>query len=202
MRIGEMVIHTRNMSRNQRAYWREMKRVFDDITSDGFNISGQEFIETYTPSGKIYKHQIEEAKQLTGETLMGYSKQFDETESFIDNLTDDLSPTLEDGRAQPYIENIISRMSLTMPVTRRGRQRRKSNGEIIKEELAKRLKSLVNKYGYQTTYDAWMEIPYEMRAKVDSSNAKDRYEGYEGILTIFDSIIEELVYGYEDFDMT
>ena len=180
MRIGEMNIHLKNMTKNQRAYWREMKRIYEEATQDGFNMTGQEFIETYTPQGNISSKQIEEAKNLTGKTLIGYDTAFDQYQAFLDNLVDDLS--------------------LVIPATRRGRTRRRSNGEDIKLALANRLKYLIRDYGYQIVYEAWFSMPYEIRSGIDSSAAADRYEGYEAALGIIDQLVLDTASGYDDYD--
>lgn len=181
MRLGEINIHLRNMSKNQRAYWSEMKRIYEEATQDGFNMSGQEFVETYAPEGKIKSSQIEEAKKLTGETLIGYEIEFDKTKQFLDNLIDDLSTTK------------ISK--------RTGKARVFSNGQRVKVELGRRMQTLINQYGYQVAYDAWFSMPYEIRAKIDSAAPGDRYDGYEGALSIIDWLSETITAsGYDDYD--
>jgi len=181
MWIGEQRISLKNMTKNQRAYWREMKRIYDEAKADGFNMTGQEFIITYTPEQQITQKMTTEVKQLTGETFFGYSKGFDMEKAFIDNLIQDFS-------------NVDT-------TTRRGRNRKISAGERIKLALADRLRNLVDKYGYHITYMGWMDLPYEVRAKIDSSNASDRYEGYNAALSMLEPLVENRYNSYyEDYD--
>lgn len=180
MWIGEQRISLRNMSKNQRIYWKEMKRIYDEAISDGFNMTGQEFIETYAPYGKISSQQVQEATQLTGETLLGYDREFEKAKAFIDNL--------------------ISDLSMVMPVTTQGRTRHRSNGEYTKIALANRLKALVQQYNYEVVYQGWMSMPYEIRAKIDSSANGDRYDGYAAALNIIDELVANSASGYDDYD--
>lgn len=180
MRIGEMNIHLKNMSKNQRAYWREMKRIYEEAIQDGFNITGQEFIEQVAHHGTFTRETIENVKNLTSETVFGYDREFDNAKMFIDNLIDDFS--------------------FVFLVTRRGRTRNKSRGEMIKLALGNRLKNLVSEYSYIVVYNAWMSMPYEIRAKIDSSVAAERYEGYEAALGIIDQLVSDTASGFDDYD--
>ena len=179
MWIGEQRISLRNMSKNQRAYWREMKRIYEEATQDGFNMTGQEFIETYAPEGNIRASQVQEATQLTGEQLLGYENQFDQYKAYVDNLIQDLG------------ELLPSRKS-----------RRMTKGQETKIALANTLEYLVNQYGYEAVYMGWMSLPYEIRAKIDSTSAGDRYDGSEGALDIIEGLVESASYSeeYEDYD--
>jgi hypothetical protein len=170
------------MSKKQRLYWKEMKRIYDEAKADGFNITGQEFIEQQAlNSRRIEKHEIEYWHEFTAEKFFGYNKGFDMEKAFIDNLISDFS-------------NVDT-------TTRRGRNRRVSTGERIKLALASRLRSLVDKYGYHITYMGWMDLPYEVRAKIDSSNASDRYEGYGAALSMLEPLVEDRYNSYyEDYD--
>lgn len=181
MWIGEQRIILKNMSKNQRAYWREMRRIYNEAKADGFNVTGQEFIETYAPSGHISSNQIQEATQLTGETLIGYDRDFENAKVFIDNLIDDLTYSRKRE-------------------TEKGRKRTLTNGEAVKFSLGYRLKELVSIYNYEIVYQGWMNLPYEIRAKIDSSASGDRYEGYEAALGIIDELVAQTATGYDDYD--
>jgi hypothetical protein len=181
MWIGEQRISLKNLSKKQRLYWKEMKRIYDEARLDGFNITGQEFIEQQALNGRRIEHyEIEYWKEFTAEKFFGYNKGFDMEKAFIDNLIEDFSSVI---------------------TTRRGRNRKVSSGERIKLALVNRLRALVDKYGYHITNMGWMLLPYEVRAKIDSSNASDRYEGYNAALSMLDQLVEDRYNSYyEEYD--
>ena len=167
MRIGEQRISLKNMSKNQRAYWREMKRLYDEAIRDGYNTTGQEWIETYAHGGKITREDIAGAKLMTGQELVGYSTDFDEYKQRVDNLLD-------------KFEIIGTNKKKFRP----------SKGQLIKIQVGDMLQDLRNKYGDKVVWRGWCSLPYEVRAKVNSSDSKDRYNGIGALVDILEAYID------------
>lgn len=168
MWIGEQRISLKNMSKNQRAYWREMKRLYEESLEEGYNSTGIEWIETYSPQGRITKEQISQAKELTGEELVGYSVDFDEYRERVDNL--------------------ISKFEIQGSSKKKFRP---TKGQLIMDNISDMLSALREKYGDKVVWKGWCAIPYEVRARVTSSDPKERYSGMGGIADILEAYIDE-----------
>lgn len=168
MWIGEQRISLKNMSKNQRQYWREMKRLYEEAISDGYNGTGEEWIETYAPEGKIYKQQLKEASHLTGQELVGYSIDFDEYRERVDNL--------------------ISKFEIQGSSKKKFRP---TKGQLIMDSISDMLSALREKYGDKVVWKGWCAIPYEVRARVTSSDPKERYSGMGGVADILEAYIDE-----------
>ncbi len=175
MWIGEQRISLKNMSKNQRAYWREIKRLYDQSINDGYNTTGQEWIETYAHGGEISKEDIKLAKELSSEKLLGYSKDFDYYKQRVDNLI-----------------QMFSQIEITR------RQTRLTKGQRTKLAVANMLGNLREKFGDKAVWNGWQNLPYELRAKANSSEAADRYDGTNAILDMLDAYVENAFFSQID----
>lgn len=182
MRIGDVNIPLRNMSKNKRRYWKVLKRVYDEATHDGLNIDPFEYIEQNAITGKITQEMLFRVENTSTRQFLSYATNVD--------------------FKQLEIENIISWLEAGIPRTERGRRRVQSYGRQLRYALANKVKNIVKEYGYNVAYDSWYALPYETRAKMNSSIPSERYKAFEEALGMLDQLVDVVLSdnNYEDYE--
>ena len=85
MKIGKYNFPTAKMSKNQRAYLSQLKRIFDEATTMGIDVDAQEFVEMYFPM-KVTKEAIENVSSVTAFQMFNVASKQDTDRMYVDNF--------------------------------------------------------------------------------------------------------------------
>lgn len=218
MKIGYYKVNLKNKSKNQRKYLKEVKRLFDEITSQDIELDPIELIELFeTNKGKVTKDIL----NLLNETGVGRKYKIQKINNNLFRTEHNKTINAETGEIlddddQYYriqFQNFINLLP-THPntTTRRGRQRKLTKGEKEGIALANALIEIANKYGYRKAVAVINKIPQDIRNKIVNGDAAARYKSCGDALAFIETIdlnkLDEEFYFYsrqresntEDYD--
>lgn len=218
MKIGSYNVNLKNKSRNKRKYWKEIKRLYDELSNNGIELDVNQITENFQQSkGKVTKELLNELSE-TGKdrktNLQRISNRLIKTKKY-ETIDPETGEILEDTDTYYRIQfqNFINLLP-THPntTTRRGRQRKLTKGEKEGIALANSLIEIANKYGYRKAVAVINKIPQDIRNKITNGDAAARYKSCGDALAFIETIdldkLDEEFYFYsrqresntEDYD--
>lgn len=207
MKIGSYNVNLKNKSRNQRKYWKEIKRLYDELSNNGIELDVNQITENFQQSkGKITKELLNELSE-TGKdrknNLQRINNRLIKTKKY-ETIDPETGEILQDTDSYYRIQfqNFINLLP-THPntTTRRGRQRKLTKGEKEGIALANSLTEVANKYGYRKAIALINKIPKDIINKIVNGDAAARYKSCGDALAFLevfdiDNLNEEYYFYY------
>ena len=194
MKIGSYNVNLKNKSRNQRKYWKEIKRLYDELSNNGIELDVNQITENFQQiKGKITKELLNELSE-TGKdrksNLQRINNRLIKTKKY-ETIDPETGEILEDTESYYRIQfqNFINLLP-THPntTTRRGRQRKLTKGEKEGIALANALIEIANKYAYRKAVAVINKIPQDIRNKIANGDSDARYKSCGDALAFIETI--------------
>ena len=171
MKIGNQHFDLKNMSKNQRRLLKELKIKYEQALAEGVDL-GDDIFGSFKKEGKITKRDIENIERQTPSEFYQYNP--------VSKKRGDFEINYEWYRMR--VEGFLSRFT-PFPYTRKGRQRKLTTAEQAMIQISQLIQQKITEFdnppgfGYVVVSNAIDEIPTEIRAKLDSKDNKERYDG-------------------------
>lgn len=166
MWIGELNIDLKNLSKNRRKHYRNLKELFDKYYQD--KMTAQDFLDTFDIDGKVTHEQLEKEE--------GWIEQppFD-----FGDTDDDVYPGELDV-AKETIDNIIADLQA---------QNFGYKYNEMAHEIVEHLLDMIFQYGYIAVYKGWQDLPPEIQTGMFEENPLRWYEAYEYINSYLEAFV-------------
>ena len=168
MRIGDMDIDLKNLSRNQRKMYKAIKEKYDQAIAEGFDPQDEWYGSLNLQHGKITKEDIEYITRSTPSDFYGYTP--------VSKMKDEDNEDAELYRI--HVEEFIRRVTPVYRTGRKGKRRQISKGQQVAEDVVNKLRMAVDLYRYKKVSIAIDMIPLDIKEKIFSTDPMVRYEGY------------------------
>ena len=154
MKIGKYNFPAAKMSKNQRAYMSQLKRIFDEATTMGIDVDAQEFVEMYFPM-KVTKEAIENVSSVTAYQMFNVASKQDTDRMYVDNFMHNLDLIITGFDAH--------------------RKRKYSRSLQYVIDFKEQIQRIIHQNGYAGARIALESLPDEVKSGIDDSSAYERY---------------------------